>query len=80
MPAIRNQMIEQIFARVISIPTPLQVILPPRSDADNTAQRPGRIDMPPSERIKRIENKLRKLRAQFATQKSEFNQFKENAN
>ena len=80
MPAIRNQMIEQIVARVIPIPTRPQVISPPRSDAENTVQRPGRFDMPKSERIKRLENELRKLRAQFATQESEFNQFKENAN
>ena len=73
-------MIEQMVDRVNPIPTPLQVISPPRSDAENTVQRPGRFDKPPSERIKRLENDLRKLRAQFATQESEFNQFKENAN
>ena len=76
MPAIRNQMIEQIVALVIPIPTPLQVISPPLSDAANTVQRLGRFDMLPSERIKRLENELRKLRAQFATQESKFNQLK----
>ena len=68
MPAIRKQMIEQIVACVIPILTTPQIILPPRSDAENIVQPPGRFDMPPSERIKRLENELRKLRAQFATQ------------
>ena len=80
MPAIRNQMIEQIVACVIPISTPLQVISPPRSDVENIVQRPGQFDMPASERIKRLENELRKLKAQFATHESEFNQFRENAN
>ena len=80
MPAIRNQMIWQIVAQVIPIPKPSQVISPPRSNAENIVQRKGRFDMPQSERIKRLENELRKLRAQFAIQESEFNQFKENAN
>ena len=52
-------MIEQIVARVIPILTPLQLISPPRSDAENTVQRLGRFDMPPSERIKRLEAELR---------------------
>ena len=73
MPAIRNLMIVQIVNSVILIPTPPQVISPPRSDAENNEQRLGRFDMPPSERIKRLENELCKLRAQLATQESEFN-------
>ena len=80
MPAIRKKMIEQIIARVIPILKIPQVISPPRSDATNIVQRPGRFDMPPTEWIKRLENELRKLRAQFATKESEFNQVKENAN
>ena len=70
MPAIRNHMIEHIVAGVISIATPPQVISPPRSDDENIVQRPGRFDMPPSERIKRLEAEFRKLRAQFAAQES----------
>ena len=78
MPAIRNQMIEQIVAGVIPIPPPPQVISPPRSDVENIVQRPGQFDMPPSERIKRLEAELRKLRAQFVAQEGEFHQFIEN--
>ena len=54
MPAIRNKMIEQIVAGVIPIATPPQVILQPRSDAENIVQSPGRFYMPPSEQIKRL--------------------------
>ena len=67
MLAIRNLIIKQIDVLVIPIPTLPQVISPAWSVAENTMQRLGRFDMPLSGRIKRIENKLRKLRAQFAT-------------
>ena len=66
MMAIQNEMIEQIVSGVIPIPTLPQVISLPRSDAENIVHRPGRFDMPPTERIKRLEAELRKLKAQFA--------------
>ena len=77
-PAIRHQMIEQIVAGDIPIPSPPQQVPPLQSDSAIAQQRTGRFDMPSSERIKRFEAELRNLRAKFAAQEVELNKLKVN--
>ena len=80
MPTLRLQMIEQLVSGQIPISSlPQEVPSPPLSDSEIAPQKMGRLDMPSSERMKRLEAELRKLRVKFAEQETEIKQLKENS-
>ena len=72
-------MIEQLVSGQIPISSLCQEVpSPPLSDSEIAPQKMGRFDMP-SERMKRLEAELRKLRAKFTEQETEIKQLKENS-
>ena len=79
MHPIRLQMIEQLISGqcpILSLPQ--EVPLPPLSNSEIAPKNMGRFDMPTFERMKRLQAKLRKLRAKFTAQVTVIKQLKEN--